>query len=349
MIVRILANLAIILVDFYVLIKLNGGFLPQKKLGYKDCWSLILIQTIVGLFMLITAPMISGVRFDFRIILYVMMIKYLGSRVTLPTVLLLGMSRLYFESNLSIPLNMSFTLLIVITLPFFYQWTKNHFNELGQLLVLNDIYLIILLPLYIYNMGNLQDAMIVFSVNLLTSSAFIIVIHYVSKDIQKLFNLAVIDSLSTLYNSRQLQEDLVRLSQELGGYALLQIDIDDFKNYNDQFGHLVGDEVIRRFSRVLKEAVGDDFLAYRYGGEEFVVIVKDPEGKIAYQVAKDVRKQIRALSIPCEKSGTQDLTITASIGIAYQWREEQLLNTFKRADQAMYTAKVNGKDQIIIG
>lgn len=349
MIVRILANLAIILVDFYVLIKLNGGLLPHKKQDNKVWLSYILVQTIVGIFMLATAPMIMGVRFDFRIILYIVMIKHLGPKITVPTVFLLGMIRLYFESNLSLILNVSFTLLIALTLPILYDWTKKYFNELGQMWMINDIYLILLLPMYVYNLGNWKDTFVVFSVTLLSSTVFIYVVHYVSNDIRKLFDLAVIDNLTTLYNARQLQKDLAMLSDEPGRYALVIIDIDDFKKYNDQFGHLVGDEVIRRFSKTLKHAVGEQSSVYRYGGEEFVVIVKEQSGRKAYKVAQDVRDQIRGLAIYCENTGENNISVTASIGIAYQWSEEELFNTFKRADQAMYLAKMNGKDQIIIG
>lgn len=349
MIVRILANMAIILVDFYVLIKLNGVLLPHKKQDTKVWLSYVFVQTIVGMFMLATAPMILGVRFDFRIILYIVMIKHLGPKITVPTIFLLGIIRLYFESHLSVVLNLSFTLILIITLPLVYEWSKKYFNELGQLWVSNHIYLIIFLPLYLYSLGNWQDAFIVFSVSLLSSTIFIYVIYYVAKDIRKLFDLAVIDNLTTLYNARQLQKDLATLSDEPGRYALVIIDIDDFKTYNDQFGHLVGDEVIRRFSRTLKNVVGQESSVYRYGGEEFVVIVKEQAGRKAYQVAQEVRDQIRGLSIYSEQTDEYNIKVTASIGIAYQWSEEELFNTFKRADQAMYVAKMNGKDQIIIG
>lgn len=349
MIVRILANLAIILVNFYVLIKLKGNLLPQRKQSILEILSYVLIQTIVGLFMVATAPVILGVRFDFRIILYIMMNKYLGPKITVPTIVLLSLSRLFFTSYLSLFYNLLMMVILIVTLPRLFRWSKRYFNELGQLMVVNDIYLLILCPMYVFSMGDIRQGLLVTSVILLASTAFIIVIHYVSKDIEKMFELAVIDNLSSLFNSRQLHLDMANLSEHTSGYALLIIDIDDFKKYNDQFGHLLGDEVIRRFSSALRQAVDNQGQAYRYGGEEFVVIIQDPQGKIAYKVAQAVRDAVRALAIPCDTSGRQAIHVTASIGIAYQWKAESLLDTFGRADNALYTAKITGKDRIIIG
>lgn len=349
MLVQLLANMAIILVDFYILIKINGGLLSQKTLDFKNWLRYVSIQTFVGTIMLLTAPRILGVLMDFRVILYIMMMRYMGPKITLPTILLVGIGRLFVETNTSIPTNIVFTAVLMATLPFLSKWAGRRFSEFTQVIVINYIYLLMVLPIYMYVLRSWSDALYVFGVVLLSSSVFVTVIRYVSNDVQKLFDLAVMDNLSNLYNARQLQEDLVRLSQDAGGYALVIIDIDDFKMFNDQFGHLVGDEVIRKFSEVLKQAVGQEYKVYRYGGEEFVVIVKDVQGKIAYQVAIDISEKIRNLTIPCEQNGLQHLTVTASIGISYQWKGEQLLNTFRRADQAMYTAKVSGKDQIVIG
>lgn len=349
LIVRILGNLAIILVDLYILIKLNNNDFPLKKQGPKELAVYILIQTIVCLFMLAMAPMILGLRFDFRVILYILMATYLGLKVTLPTIAIVAIGRLFFSSYLSITSNLIFSAYLILTLPFFLEWSKKYFNDLGQLLVVNDIYLVSLLPFYIYTLGSLQKAFMFFSIALLSSTVFILIIHYVMLDIRKLLNLAIIDNLSDLYNSRRLQEDLSKYSKSDTKYALLMIDIDDFKCYNDLYGHLVGDEVIRRFSLVLKNAVGKDYSAYRYGGEEFVVLVKDQNGKVGYRVAQAFQTRLQDLVIASPMGGEQLITVTASIGVAYQWRDEHLNHTFKRADQAMYTAKHNGKNQIIIG
>lgn len=346
MLIKIGANLAIILVNFYVLIKLYNrklsyGLLPRRKKGKKLLAMLIAIQTIVGLFMLATAPVIFGVRFDFRIILYIMMNKYLGHRVTIPTIFILSFARLFFESNLSLPLNFIFAVYLMMTLPTFFEWSKKHFNELGQLIVVNNIYLLTLIPFYYLRLAHWRDVVVVGTVVLLASFGFIYIINYVVSDIEKLFALAMRDSLSKLFNTRQLQGDLVSFSSKPTQYGLLIIDIDDFKLYNDTYGHLVGDDVIRQFSRTLSDVVDGAHPAYRYGGEEFVVIIEDKTGKLALDLAQTIQDKVRQLII-----GPESLKLTVSIGVAHRFAGESLMKTFSRADQAMYFAKANGKNQI---
>lgn len=175
----------------------------------------------------------------------------------------------------------------------------------------------------------------------------IVVIHEVMKDILFLSNLAYIDNLTNLYNSRKFREDLERLSYIDGSFALLVIDIDDFKCFNDVHGHLVGDTVIREIAMVLSSMPQEKQFFYRYGGEEFVALIEDCSGGKVTQLAQNIQKRIRDLRIPTAEG--ELLEVTVSIGVAHRSSKEELTSTFKRADSALYTAKENGKDQIVIG
>lgn len=90
-----------------------------------------------------------------------------------------------------------------------------------------------------------------------------------------------------------------------------------------------------------------DYSFYRYGGEEFVTILKDNTGKSAYNIAERIKAEVNQMTI--FDSQGKEINFTVSIGIAYQRKYEELLTTFDRADKALFVAKANGKNQIIIG
>ena len=120
------------------------------------------------------------------------------------------------------------------------------------------------------------------------------------------------------------------------------IDIDRFKNLNDSFGHDVGDEAIRRISRVLREGTRGIDLAARIGGEEFAVLLVETAKKGGYEVAERLRKAIKMMEMP----GTRH--ITASFGVAECPTDAQTaVDILKVADVALYEAKRAGRDRVM--
>lgn len=163
--------------------------------------------------------------------------------------------------------------------------------------------------------------------------------------------LAIRDELTGLANRRNLNEVLakewarsIRSDQPL---ALAMIDIDHFKSYNDQYGHLAGDECLQRVARTIElnaQRSGD--LAARYGGEEFLLILPDADVTVAQHLAEDVRKSIESLNLPHVDSPTGRVTISvgiAALGNAAYKDAESLL---RAADQALYLAKHLGRNQV---
>jgi diguanylate cyclase (GGDEF)-like protein len=125
-------------------------------------------------------------------------------------------------------------------------------------------------------------------------------------------------------------------------FILLMIDIDNFKNLNDTFGHDAGDDAIRRISRVLREGTRGIDLAARVGGEEFAVLLVETSQAAGIEVADRLRMAIKALETP---SGAR---ITASFGVAECPSDAQTASEiFKAADVALYQAKRNGRDQVV--
>ena len=163
---------------------------------------------------------------------------------------------------------------------------------------------------------------------------------------EKLQKLAITDGLTKLYNSRsfysQLESEIDRSNRYQHPLTLLLLDIDHFKDYNDKFGHLEGDKVLVRFSEIIKSCLRTNDSAYRYGGEEFTVIL--PAGEEARTVAQRIRAAFEAE--PFTPADNQAVTVTISIGATEYCPKEPLSAFIRRADRAMYRSKRCGRNMV---
>lgn len=166
----------------------------------------------------------------------------------------------------------------------------------------------------------------------------------------ELQQLATTDGLTGLMNRRAFDlafaAELARAAREHASLALLMIDVDKFKNYNDRYGHPAGDDCLRAVALVLKQAIKRpaDIVA-RYGGEEFVVLLPSTDEDGALVIAEDARKSLRALAIPHEASPKG--VVTASIGLCVSVGDgERDIDLLARADEALYDAKAAGRDRV---
>jgi diguanylate cyclase (GGDEF)-like protein len=165
---------------------------------------------------------------------------------------------------------------------------------------------------------------------------------------EKLQRLAITDGLTKLHNSRsfysQLEVEVDRFNRYKHPLSLLLLDIDHFKEYNDNYGHLEGDKVLVRISQLIKACLRKLDTAYRYGGEEFTVILPETSGEEAVLVAERIRKTIQTEKFKPESA--KELGITISIGVAQYDAEEQLSTFIQRADKAMYHSKQQGRNRV---
>jgi two-component system, cell cycle response regulator len=157
---------------------------------------------------------------------------------------------------------------------------------------------------------------------------------------------AFTDHLTGLANrrrfERQLEREVGRVLRFEHPFCLLMIDIDNFKNLNDTFGHDAGDDAIRRIGRVLREGTRGIDLAARIGGEEFAVLLVETGQSAGAEVAERLRVSIKALET---SSGAR---ITASFGVAECPTDAQTASgILKAADVALYEAKRNGRDRVV--
>lgn len=159
--------------------------------------------------------------------------------------------------------------------------------------------------------------------------------------------LASTDSLTGVYNRRafleQANQTLYLARRKGWPVVILMLDIDHFKQINDQFGHAKGDLVIRSVAQACTAVLEEHDLVGRFGGEEFVVLLSDTSLDVAQVVAEGVRSQIQHLQI------VEGLQVTVSIGIATMQPNETLETTLKKADKALYLAKSRGRNRVEIG
>lgn len=167
--------------------------------------------------------------------------------------------------------------------------------------------------------------------------------------LDKLKRLSITDGLTKLYNSRyfynQLKAEIDRTSRYQRPLSLLLLDIDQFKEYNDSFGHLEGDKVLVSLGRVIKSCLRKMDSAYRYGGEEFTVILPETEGDEAATVAERIRSMV-ALERFYPKGHDDACSITISIGVTEYILDEEVSIFVQRADKAMYLSKQSGRDRV---
>jgi diguanylate cyclase (GGDEF)-like protein len=165
---------------------------------------------------------------------------------------------------------------------------------------------------------------------------------------EKLQKLAITDGLTKLHNSRsfysQIEVEVDRFNRYKHPLSLLLLDIDHFKHYNDTFGHLEGDKVLVRISEIIRSCLRKLDTAYRYGGEEFTVILPETTCEEASNVAERIRNAVKAEKF--DPDTKDDLIITISIGVTQYSPEEELSAFIQRADKAMYSSKQDGRNKV---
>jgi diguanylate cyclase (GGDEF)-like protein len=161
--------------------------------------------------------------------------------------------------------------------------------------------------------------------------------------------MAIHDQLTGLYNRHFIVEQLERqreLFQRHGSLcSIVLLDIDHFKQVNDRFGHAVGDEVLREFSRRIESLLRQGDMLGRYGGEEFLLVLPMADSEAAAKLAERVRQRVEETPLV---EGAQTIYGTASFGVAQLAVGEGVDDWLERADQALYRAKSLGRNRVII-
>ncbi len=165
----------------------------------------------------------------------------------------------------------------------------------------------------------------------------------------KLFDFAVRDALTGLYNKRFIINELenycriARRSER--AFSIILIDIDDFKHINDRFGHLSGDEYLKRLAELIRNSLREQDISGRIGGEEFLVILPETAIEGALQLAVRIRKNIEEYVLPFQNA---EIRTTISAGVCqYEKGLKDVKEFLELADQAMYQAKKSEKNKVM--
>ncbi len=166
----------------------------------------------------------------------------------------------------------------------------------------------------------------------------------------RLYRQATHDPLTGLANRRlfmqQLATEIERAQRYRHPMSLIIFDLDHFKHVNDNYGHLQGDEVLKRFARLMVDTIRGNDLAGRYGGEEFIVLLPETPAHTAAEVAERIRQACTAQ--PVIVSRERHISFTASAGIAQLHPDEQAEQLINRADSSLYKAKETGRNRIVL-
>ncbi|HYX35446.1 MAG TPA: GGDEF domain-containing protein [Oligoflexus sp.] len=159
------------------------------------------------------------------------------------------------------------------------------------------------------------------------------------------------DDLTGLYNHRYLEQaierEIKRAQRYDSAFCLLFIDLDDFKPINDKHGHLAGSQVLREVAQILKSTLRDVDLVFRYGGDEFVILLIESDARNGLKTAQRIRERIQYTGFSVGNGATAH--VTASIGVAaFPEHAQEKDRLLALADECMYESKRHGKNQVVL-
>ncbi len=170
---------------------------------------------------------------------------------------------------------------------------------------------------------------------------------------RKLFEQSRQDPLTHLGNRLRLREELDvlqgRVERYGHNYSAVLCDVDYFKLYNDRYGHLAGDEVLQRVAKTITEHCRSGDAAYRYGGEEFLIILPDQSNGSATEMAERLRQAVQEMGIPHEAEGAPGMvTVSAGVATLAPGEAANADDLLREADEALYRAKQSGRNRVAV-
>ena len=342
----ILANIGIMFLAVYFCMKsgrLGANHDHTTKSGLIGC---ILMEVLLGTILLSFSTVILGIRYDFRVLLFCFSAKHMDWRVTSSSILLLGIIRFFWGNSEAAQVNMIVSIMLAITLPMIVKLIRGRMNDLAQLLVLVTIALI---PAIVFTNHMIMDKGLVLLISIILVAlnyGAVFVMHYFISDLYGLIASASTDHLTGLKNVRLFNSDLMEIERKKHPVTLAVIDIDHFKNYNDRYGHDSGDAILKQMAAMFTELATPYTTFYRIGGEEFGVIADYFSQSEAEAFLHNLKSTVAHRNFAAQVGETINLTI--SVGVAHSQNGETLKKTLKRADMALYQAKENGRNRVMV-
>lgn len=170
----------------------------------------------------------------------------------------------------------------------------------------------------------------------------------IKEELEQLREESKKDPLTGLLNRRgfDLAIEKILKDEEIKNISLIFVDIDDFKKFNDKYGHLIGDEVLKFIANILKRNLkGKDIIA-RFGGEEIIILVTNTPYKNVVMLAEYLRQEIASKRLIIKNKKEKLPQITVSMGVAELKKDESIESLIERADKLMYHSKTHGKNRV---
>lgn len=165
------------------------------------------------------------------------------------------------------------------------------------------------------------------------------------KKLDRIEELLMIDELTQLFNRRfldqELNNEIERAIRYNDSFSVMMLDLDNFKEINDRFGHQTGDQMLKKFASLIRSNFRKTDLLCRFGGDEFVIILPKADAQTAVTLAKKLRRKLNAH--PTDMKSLPKVSITASIGISEYKKGDDSAALLKRVDSALYAAKKRGR------
>jgi diguanylate cyclase len=177
-------------------------------------------------------------------------------------------------------------------------------------------------------------------------------IQLLRMELTRVKETAITDALTGLLNRRafdqKLHEHIENYKNSAGELCLLILDLDHFKRINDNFGHLVGDNVLRYTAKLMQQHIAGNHYAARYGGEEMAVIMPDTPLSKAMEIAEKIRRSLAQYPLQRKDNSESIGKVTLSVGVSACKVHDTLDSLIDRADKALYQAKNNGRNQVMV-
>lgn len=349
----ILSNTAII---FFMHLLISTLFQYKQSVSKKTIDTLYVLIISAAVIIMFYLPIQYGeYRLDLRLIPLVFAAYRKGWGTVLSTLFITTSWRYFLGGDGAIPgiiFGMIFPVILVHLISLKKKSKENHFTYFAIFTlswIISDLPIIFIVP----------DGWSVFLeisplryVSIIINSMFLYIFINQSvrqeELVEQLQFYAERDPLTGLFNRRTFINKLHEYSERADQPYLAIIDIDYFKKINDRYGHVIGDKILKKVARVIDKDTVKNKIAARYGGEEFILFFPSIERNQLIQFLEEIRRDVEETTFTCSQ-GNPISGLTISIGAAPLDLESDYYQSIDRADQNLYTAKRNGRNQIYVG
>lgn len=344
----ILANMAILLMAILLFFFIRKGKIvettdsPIEQLGY------FIAVTIVGILLMKYSVVISGARYDYRFLLYALSIKYLGPKVTLPSIGFITLFRFVWGVDVNSLSALCVGIILMVTIEFVYRGFARYVSTIFQVfgLIIYNI-LVRMAVNYLFYQEFFRNIELYF-ILILSSLAMFGMLNFILSRISQIQNRSEIDYLTNLKNSRRFYQDVISLGKEKQSVVLSVIDIDYFKQVNTVYGHLAGDQVLKGVTKAFSAIETKALAFYRMGGEEFVCLIYGQPLNESVNIIENLRQTVAELDCGIKTSAGDIMHVTFSAGITQVNKTRSISEALYAADQALYEAKDSGRNRVVV-